>query len=285
MIDLKNIGQKQADLLRDAYLNKKVAHSYLFVDPMQKKGINTAYWLACLFNCLGEDKPDGTCNNCQRILDGNHPDVFLVKLEGKQTLSIDQIRPLKEELAKSPVEGNRRFFIIENAEKLTLAASNALLNLLEEPVAPVVTILITNNENQILPTVKSRTQILNFSDEKIDSKRAQLLEYGLTDEEIDDLGDTSKLEEESRYLFQELLERNDLALVRVNQISSLATKPASQKFVFYQLKTLAMKSLEAGKKLRASASLLELLMTCDKMRASNVSFHNTLDYLVLSFER
>ena len=98
MIDLKNIGQKQADLLRDAYLNKKVAHSYLFVDPMQKKGINTAYWLACLFNCLGEDKPDGTCNNCQRILDGNHPDVFLVKLEGKQTLSIDQIRPLKEEL-------------------------------------------------------------------------------------------------------------------------------------------------------------------------------------------
>jgi DNA polymerase-3 subunit delta' len=234
---------------------------------------------------LGEDKPDGTCNNCQRILDGNHPDVFLVKLEGKQTLSIDQIRPLKEELAKSPVEGNRRFFIIENAEKLTLAASNALLNLLEEPVAPVVTILITNNENQILPTVKSRTQILNFSDEKIDSKRAQLLEYGLTDEEIDDLGDTSKLEEESKYLFQELLERNDLALVRVNQISSLATKPASQKFVFYQLKTLAMKSLEAGQKLRESASLLELLMTCDKMRASNVSFHNTLDYLVLSFER
>ena len=86
-------------------------------------------------------------------------------------------------------------------------------------------------------------------------------------------------------MFQELLERNDLSLVRVNQISSLATKPASQKFVFYQLKTLAMKSLETGQKLRESASLLELLMTCDKMRASNVSFHNTLDYLVLSFER
>ena len=281
MIDLKNIGSKQVDLLRDAYLNKKVAHSYLFVDPMQKKGLNTAYWLACLFNCTGENKPDGTCNNCQRILDGNHPDVFLVKLEGKQTLSIDQIRPLKEELAKSPVEGNRRFFIIENAEKLTLAASNALLNLLEEPVAPVVTI----HENQILPTVKSRTQILNFSDEKIDSKRAELLEYGLTDEEIDDLGDTNKLEEESKYLFQELLEHNDLALVRVSRISSLATKSASQKFVFYQLKTLALKNLEANKKLREIAYLLELLMIADKMRASNVSFHNTLDYLVLSFER
>lgn len=79
----------------------------------KKKGLNTAYWLACLFNCTGENKPDGTCNNCQRILDGNHPDVFLVKLEGKQTLSIDQIRPLKEELAKSPVEGKRRFLSLK----------------------------------------------------------------------------------------------------------------------------------------------------------------------------
>ena len=59
MIDLKNIGSKQVDLLRDAYLNKKVAHSYLFVDPMQKKGLNTAYWLECLIKCSGENKKGG----------------------------------------------------------------------------------------------------------------------------------------------------------------------------------------------------------------------------------
>ena len=162
MIDISNIGTKQAQFLQRAYQQKKLAHSYLFVDSDVSRALNTAYWLACLFNCTGENKPDGTCQNCKQILSGNHPDVLLVEPEGKQTLGIDQVRPLKEELAKSPVESSRRFFFINEAQKMTLSAANGLLNLLEEPVAPVVTILITNNSDQILPTVRSRTQIINF---------------------------------------------------------------------------------------------------------------------------
>ena len=284
MINLENIGKKQTNILKDAYNNDKIAHSYLFVDPMQEKGLATAYWLACLFNCTGENKPDGTCNQCQRILTGNHPDVFLVKLEGKQTLSIDQVRPLKEELSKSPVEGTRRFFFIENAEKLTLAANNALLNLLEEPVAPVVTILITNNTNQILPTVRSRTQIINFYDEEESSRRGQLLEFGLSTEEIEDLGDTSNLEQECKYLYQELFENNDLAIVRAHKLAGLTNKPNSQKFVFYQLKQFALDNINKYIDFEKNAQLLQLLMDCDKMRANNVNFHNCLDYLVLKFE-
>ncbi|MBP2058531.1 DNA polymerase-3 subunit delta' [Lactobacillus colini] len=284
MIDLKNIGKTQVDFLRDAYNHDKIAHSYLFIDPMQEKGLATAYWLACLFNCTGTNKPDGTCNECQRILSGNHPDVFLVKLEGKQTLSIDQVRPLKEELSKSPVEGTRRFFFIENADKLTLAANNALLNLLEEPVAPVVTILIANNANQILPTVRSRTQIVNFYDEKEDSRYSKLLEFGLNSDEIADLGDTSNLEQECKYLYQELLENSDMAIVRVHKLAGLANKPGSQKFVFYQLKQFALDKIDKYINLEKNAQLLQLLMDCDKMRASNVNFHNCLDYLVLKFE-
>lgn len=284
MINLKNIGKKQTDFLKDAYENDKIAHSYLFVDPMQEKGLATAYWLACLFNCTGEHKPDGTCNQCQRILSGNHPDVFLVKLEGKQALSIDQVRPLKNELSKSPIEGDCRFFFIENAEKLTLSANNALLNLLEEPVAPVVTILITNNANQILPTVRSRTQIISFYNEKEDNRRSKLLEYGLSPDEISDLGDTENLEQECKYLYQEMFENNDLAIVRVHKLASLANKSGSQKFVFYQLKQFALNNINKYVDLEKNAQLLKLLMDCDKMRASNVNFHNCLDYLVLKFE-
>lgn len=140
MIDISNVGVKQTQFLRKAYEQKKLAHSYLFVDSDEIRALNTAYWLACLFNCTGENKPDGTCRNCKQILSGNHPDVLLVEPEGKQTLGIDQVRPLKEELAKSPVESSRRFFFINEAQKLTLSAANGLLNLLEEPVAPVVTI-------------------------------------------------------------------------------------------------------------------------------------------------
>ncbi|MCT7710474.1 MAG: DNA polymerase III subunit delta, partial [Lactobacillus iners] len=150
MVNLSNVDQQQTKILFDAYLHDKIAHAYLFIDPTGYTALATAYWLICLLNCTGEHKPDANCNNCQRILNGNHPDVFLVEAENKKSLSIDQIRPLKEELAKKPVEGSRRFFIVKDASLLTLSANNALLNLLEEPVAPVVTILIANNENTIL---------------------------------------------------------------------------------------------------------------------------------------
>lgn len=283
MIDIKKAAIEQTEFLRDAFDHQKIAHSYLFVDPMQEKGVATAYWLACLFNCTGDQKPDGSCSECQRILSGNHPDIFLVEPVGKQTISIDQVRPLKEELAKSPVEGTRRFFFIKNAEKLTLSANNALLNLLEEPVAPVVTILITNNENQILPTVRSRTQIISFEDEKVDDRTAKLLEFGLTNDEITDLGKTDKLEQEVKYLYQELFEQNDLALIRAHKLAEGASL-ATQKFIFYWLKQLALDDLKSPAKQLAAAQLLQLLMNCDKLRASNVSFRNSLDYIVLNFE-
>ena len=120
MIDLSNVGKKQTQFLKRAYDQKKLAHSYLFVDSDEARALNTAYWLACLFNCTGENKPDGSCQNCRQILSGNHPDVLLVAPDGKQTLGIDQIRPLKEELAKSPVESTRRFFFINEAQSIAI---------------------------------------------------------------------------------------------------------------------------------------------------------------------
>lgn len=282
MIDLKKADAAQVTFLNDAYQHNKVAHAYLFVDPIQEVGIATAYWLACRFLCSGENKPDGTCNNCQRILSGNHPDVFLVKLDGKQSLSIDQIRPLKAELAKSPIEGSRRFFIIENAEKLTLAANNALLNLLEEPVAPVVTILVTNNENQILPTVRSRTQILHFEEEVQNNRAVELLEYGLNSNEIVELTNSEKIEQETKYFYQEIKEKDNLALVRAHHLAE-TNSTAEQKFIFFILKKLALAELQKDTTRLAATKLLDLLMQCDQMRASNVSFRNCLDYLVLKY--
>lgn len=285
MINLKNVGKKETEFLKTAFSHNKVAHAYLFEDSIQTQALETAYWLACLFNCDGTKKPDGTCKECQQILAENNPDVFRVKLEGgKQSISIDQIRPLKEELAKSSRQGKRRFFIIENAEKMTLAANNALLNLLEEPSAPVVTILITNNANTILPTVRSRTQIIKFNDKKSNTVQAKLLEYGLTKVEIEEIGDWSNLAQEVNYLYQELMERNDLAFVRVQKLGASASKTSIQKIILYQLKQLAIDNLEKSVNLVKNARLLEKLTEVEKMRASNVSFTNSLSYLVIKFE-
>ena len=285
MIDITNIGAKQAEFLRRAYEQKKLAHSYLFVDSDEDRALNTAYWLACLFNCTGEHKPDGTCQNCRQILSGNHPDVLLVQPEGKQTLGIDQVRPLKEELAKSPVESSRRFFFINEAQKMTLPAANGLLNLLEEPVAPVVTILITNNSDQILPTVRSRTQIINFDNgEKPNGKTAILLENGFSKDEIDELGNLDKWNQAIKYFYQEMLEHNSLAIVSAHKLSEDAKLVSEQRYILVRLKLLAEHDLTNPQKMMAATQMLKYLIEVDKMRLSNVSLRNSLDYLALRWK-
>lgn len=285
MIDITNVGTKQTQFLRRAYEQKRLAHSYLFVDSDENRALNTAYWLACLFNCTGENKPDGTCQNCRQILSGNHPDVLLVGPEGKQTLGIDQVRPLKEELAKSPVESSRRFFFINEAQKLTLSAANGLLNLLEEPIAPVVTILITNNSDQILPTIRSRTQIINFDNgEKPDGKTAVLLENGFSKDEIDELGNLEKRDQEIKYFYQEMLEHNSLALVSAHKLSENAKLVSEQRYILVRLKLLAEHDLNDLRKMGMAAQMLKNLIEVDKMRLSNVSLRNSLDYLALEWK-
>ncbi|KJY60849.1 DNA polymerase III subunit delta [Lactobacillus apis] len=284
-IELAKRSKKQAQFLQHAYEENKLAHSYLFVDANEKQALNTAYWLACLFNCTGEQKPDGTCQNCRQIISENNPDVLLVTPENKQSLGIDQVRILKEELAKSPVQSSARFFIIDEAQKLTLAAANALLNLLEEPVAPVVTILITNNTDQILPTIRSRTQIVNFTDgKKPDNKTTLLLENGFSQDEIDELGNTSSLDQAIKYFYQEMLEHNSLALVSAHKLAELAKGRAEQNYLLVMLKQMAQKDLNSGNQ-QTGARMLKYLVEIDKMQYSNVSFRNLLDYLALQWKR
>ena len=284
-IELAKRDKKQAQFLQHAYEENKLAHSYLFVDANEKQALNTAYWLACLFNCTGEQKPDGTCQNCRQIISENNPDVLLVTPENKQSLGIDQVRILKEELAKSPVQSSTRFFIIDEAQKLTLAAANALLNLLEEPVAPVVTILITNNTDQILPTIRSRTQIVNFTDgKKPDNKTTLLLENGFSQDEIDELGNTSSLDQTIKYFYQEMLEHNSLALVSAHKLAELAKGKSEQNYLLVMLKQMAQKDLNSGNQ-QAGARMLKYLVEIDKMQYSNVSFRNLLDYLALQWKR
>ncbi len=285
MIDLSNVGKKQTQFLKRAYDQKKLAHSYLFVYSDEARALNTAYWLACLFNCTGENKPDGSCQNCRQILSGNHPDVLLVAPDGKQALGIDQIRPLKEELAKSPVESTRRFFFINEAQKLTLAAANGLLNLLEEPVAPVVTILITNNSDQILPTVRSRTQIINFDNgERASGRTAVLLENGFSKAEIEELGNLDKWNQAIKYFYQEMLEHNSLALVSAHKLAADAKLVSEQGYILLQLKLLAEQDLRNPAKRIMAATMLKNLIEIDKMRLSNVNLQNALDYLALKWK-
>jgi DNA polymerase-3 subunit delta' len=283
MDNFSGIDQTKAAELKKALLNGQLAHAYLFIDLDEQRAELTAQWLACAANCLGKNRPDGVCRNCQRILAGNFPDVVRIHPIG-QSLSIKQIRPLKEELAKSPTESQLRFFIIAEAERLTMSAANALLNLLEEPVAPVVTILIANNADQVLPTVRSRTQILNFEQEKLpDQGAADLLAAGLSQQDIENLTDPDWLTKTAQTFYQEIVARDNLAIITAHELSQAAKNPADQKLVIIRLKQAALAASQTEQTRSSGIKMLSLLMQVDQMLYSNVSFRNCLDYLVLKF--
>ncbi|MFD1486174.1 DNA polymerase III subunit delta' [Lacticaseibacillus baoqingensis] len=140
-----------------------------------------AQWIALRLFCqnVQAGHPCGECAECQRILSHNHPDVVVLATDAR-SLKVDDVRELKSELSKSGVEGQTRVFVIEQAEKMTPGAANSLLKFYEEPVSGAVIILTTTAKNQLLPTILSRAQIINFPTPPRAQIKAQLEADGVS---------------------------------------------------------------------------------------------------------
>lgn len=143
--------------------HNELAHAYLLVGPSGSGKELLAQWVALRLFCLSpvNSQPDLTCDECQRILSNNHPDLVVAEPDGRQ-IKVDQIRHLKDEFSKSSVEGRQKVFIIEDAEKMTVNAANSLLKFIEEPGTDIYIFLLTTNKNAILPTIQSRTQVIEL---------------------------------------------------------------------------------------------------------------------------
>lgn len=141
----------------------ELAHAYLLVGPSGAGKKTVAQWVALRLFCqhVEDGQPDGTCHECQRILSGNHPDVVVTDTSGRQ-IKVDAIRHIKSELATSGMEGSQKFFVINQAEKMTTSAANSLLKFIEEPGDGIYIFLLTTNKSAILPTVQSRTQVVEL---------------------------------------------------------------------------------------------------------------------------
>ncbi len=158
-------GQTSAvSILRNALSKGRLAHAYIFtgMDGVGKR--YTAFMLAKAMNCQSPPEPGNCCDRCSscvKIDAGNHADVISLKPEG-EFIKIDQIRDLQKRLRYRPMEGGRRACIIDGAERMNEAASNALLKTLEEPPAETHLFLITFRPHQLLPTIQSRCQWIKF---------------------------------------------------------------------------------------------------------------------------
>ncbi|HEX7232893.1 MAG TPA: DNA polymerase III subunit delta' [Candidatus Binatia bacterium] len=173
---------KQLAMLRTALSVERLHHAYLFVGPEGIGKRSIAIAVAKAIHCEeGINDFCGSCVNCARITDGNHPDVRLVQpLPEKKEISIQQIRDLERDLHYRSFGGKRKIALIDPATLMNLPAQNALLKTLEEPPDNSWIVLISSNSGGLLPTVRSRCVRLSFAPLKRQQVAACLVSQNMT---------------------------------------------------------------------------------------------------------
>jgi DNA polymerase III subunit delta' len=168
-------------MLKNSIVKNRVAHAYLFEGQRGTGKREIALLLTRALFCespIDGYKPCESCHNCRRIQSGNHPDIHLVEPDG-QSIKVDQIRNLQAEFSKKGVESLRKVYLLVHADKMSNSASNSLLKFLEEPNAETTAFLLTEQPQQMLPTILSRCQTLSFQPLPPQILVKQLIENGV----------------------------------------------------------------------------------------------------------
>jgi DNA polymerase-3 subunit gamma/tau len=163
--------------LRQAVVQGRVAHAYLFCGPRGTGKTSTARILAKAINCLSplDGEPCNQCNPCKAVNEGRALD--LVEIDAASQRRIDDIRDLREKVHFTPAEGTYKVYIVDEVHMLTTEAFNALLKTLEEPPAHAIFVLATTEAHKVPATVISRCQRFDFhriSQEHMEARLAHI---------------------------------------------------------------------------------------------------------------
>ncbi len=159
------IGQEQIkEHLQNAISTGKVSHAYILNGEKSSGKEFIAKIFAMTLQCeCGGTEPCNECRSCKQALSKNQPDIIYVSHEKPNTISVDDIRTqVNNDVAIKPYSSKYKIYIINEAEKMTTQAQNAILKTLEEPPAYAVIILLVSNINTLLSTILSRCVVLNM---------------------------------------------------------------------------------------------------------------------------
>lgn len=276
-------GQNRVvDALKRSISVNRVAHAYLFEGPDGCGRRSTARALIQALFCKEPVNGDACniCSSCIKLLSGNHPDLNLLQpLPDKRDITIEQVRELQQILSLRPFESIRKGCIIEPAERMNEKSSNALLKTLEEPPGNAIIILLANQADRLLSTIRSRCQHLRFSPLGTDVVKEILLEHGADQSKAAKL---ASLSEGSMERALSLDGESDLS--DRERLLSFMTKISSARIgtVFDQSESLASGREEALQSFKLIISMLRDMMIIRSSASQDIS--NSFLYQELAAE-
>lgn len=167
------------DHFKKAIEGHKVSHAYILTGEagMGRKSIANAFAMTLLCE-KGGSEPCMVCHSCKQVLGGNHPDLIYVTHEKPASIGVDDIREqINDTIMIRPYSSYYKIYIVDEAEKMTVQAQNALLKTIEEPPSYAVILLITINQEAFLPTILSRCIQLKLKPLKDFTVKSYLTEH------------------------------------------------------------------------------------------------------------
>lgn len=304
-------NQLNKDFFKRILQKGTLGHAYLLEGPTGSGKKDFSIWLAQIIFCLDRDEnlnPCLQCYQCQRVYDQQHPDIIKVEADGA-TIKVDQIRDLIMRLSKTSMEDDGQVVIIEEAEKMTNGAANALLKLLEEPEEKTILLLLTAAKNRILPTIISRCQEIKFKplsqqeccfqllEKNIPHQAAQILSYITQDiQEAQDFyedHDFQSILNKMTSYYEYLSQKNDRAIAYLqSDLMPLLKNRESQELAWEILTSIYRIELKENISSNQSSQVndylhytkgrdLSLVLEGVKMFRAYVPFQSSMEYLIL----
>ena len=156
-------NERLKDNLRSSINRGRVSHFYLISGPEGSGKHTLARLLAAAILCKGSSRPCGNCSACRKVFANGHPDFITIDDPEKKTVSVELIRQARADIYIQPNESAYKIYLFPRAQDMGIPGQNALLKVLEEPPSYGVFILLTDNPQKLLPTVRSRCTELSLS--------------------------------------------------------------------------------------------------------------------------